>query len=542
MKVAAILLVMALHVPVAHATTATGGHYLDLSFADRAAWVISAAEPWWSTIDIRDMLNLFHPLVESRTGASAGASRKCTLPADWQPPFLLRFHAADNYFADPEKHTVGMLGTESYFDHRFKQVLIDDQVVWERDVIDDNMPTSPAEFEVDVTPYVAAGRPFTLSLRVVDKTSTLERNDRDVRFLGGTWYAQGDAKTEQPPRFHTAAWFADPVIGEAESVRGAPLVARPSEMAANARHEQRWPITSPSIPRRLPARLALVCPDTIPDPGYPITCGVPMSPGTFQEDQSVLLLGEDDRAIPTQSQVTGWWPDGSVRWLLLHAIVPAHSAHGQHIRLEFGKENPTADIAATSRLAISQVDNQWILDTGPLHVSFGSSPSNLLDSVRMGAGDTPALTDVRVHMTVQRESVAVPVVAITEQVHVVQQGPVSVCVESSGSLSIDTPSGQAVHLGRFTFRVHGYVGLPTLSTSLRIYNDARPEPFQRTVDDKPLEVIDLAVVGTLPGRVEGKVAFGSSDKVVHDTEGTVVELRQDTADHFAVSSDASKSG
>ena len=93
---------------------AAGGRYIDLSFSQRDAWVVSADAPWWSRVDSRDILNLFHPLVESRTGASASASRQCTIPADWQPPFVLRFHCADDYFADPATHTVGMLGTESF--------------------------------------------------------------------------------------------------------------------------------------------------------------------------------------------------------------------------------------------------------------------------------------------------------------------------------------------------------------------------------------------------------------------------------------------
>ena len=540
MKVAVMLLAIVLQIPAARLSAAAGEHYVDLSFSQRDAWTVSADDPWWSLIDIRNVLNLFHPLVESRTGALAGASRQCTIPADWQPPFLLRFHAADDYFADPEKHKVGMPGTESYFDHRFKQVLIDDQVVWDRDVIDDNMPTSQADFEVDITPYVTPGKPFRLSMRVLDKTSTLERNDRDVRFIGGTWYAQGDAKTEQPPRFHTAVWFADPVIGEAAAVRAAPAGVRPNEIAAQLRHEQRWPIPPPSKPLTLPTHLSLVCPDAIPAPGFPMTCGVPMPPGLCQKGQRVTLVGDDGKAVPVQSQATGWWPDGSVRWLLLDAIVPAHSANGEQFRAALSETDNTADVAATGRLAISEANHQVTIDTGPLHISLGSSPSTLLDSVRIGDSDSPALIDVRVRMTVKRESADAPVVAITEQTRIVQHGPISACVESSGSLMTDASLGSAVPLGRFTFRLSAYTGLPVLRTSIRIYNDTRPEPFQGSINDKPLEVTDLAVIGTVPGRVAGQVAFGSADGSVLQTEGAVVELRQDAADHFAVSADAAQ--
>ena len=52
-------------------------------------------------------------------------TREVTIPADWKPPFLLRFYCADDYFADAEKHKPGQLGTESFFEHRVKQALVE---------------------------------------------------------------------------------------------------------------------------------------------------------------------------------------------------------------------------------------------------------------------------------------------------------------------------------------------------------------------------------------------------------------------------------
>ena len=41
---------------------------ITLHFADREAWHTFADEPWWSLVDIRDMLNVFHPLTIPQTG------------------------------------------------------------------------------------------------------------------------------------------------------------------------------------------------------------------------------------------------------------------------------------------------------------------------------------------------------------------------------------------------------------------------------------------------------------------------------------------
>ena len=270
-------------------TTAAESRVLKPGFGDRDRWRIEADEPWWALVDIRDMLNLFHPFSVTATGSSAGASCELIIPAAWRPPFALRFYCADDYFADPDKHKPGQVGTESFFGHRFKQVLIDGDVVWERDVGDENTHGSQTVFLVDLTPHVTPGKPFALTCRVLDKLSTTERNDRDVWFIPGTWYAKGDGKTEQPPRFHTAVWFADPVLGERAAVEGAPAGRRPHEAVVEARHRARWPIPPPGEQMPVPVRLELVAPVPVPGSGFPVTCGIPMPPGMLTEPGAVRL-------------------------------------------------------------------------------------------------------------------------------------------------------------------------------------------------------------------------------------------------------------
>ncbi|MHB8866492.1 MAG: exo-rhamnogalacturonan lyase family protein, partial [Pirellulaceae bacterium] len=380
------------------------------------------------------------------------------------------------------------------------------------------------------------------SFRVLDKTSTHDRNDRDVRFVGGTWFAPGDGKREEPPRFHTAVWFADPVMGEAEAVRSAPAGVRPNETAATVRHQQRWPISprskSPSL--TFPVGLSLICPVALPAPGYPITCGVPVPPGLLQKDQGLGLVGSDGQAVPLQSQVTGWWPDGSVRWLLLEAIAPAQSAHGTQFHLALSAAENPASLPQAHGLTVAEAGDRITIDSGSLQVTLGGSSRLLLDDVQTGDRTQSALTDLRLRMTAKVGSVPAALVASRERTRIVARGPVSVCVESSGSLLTEAADGPAVHVGRFTFRLEAYAGLSTLRASIRFYNDSKPDPFEGRLEDAPLEVTDLALVGTLPGRSDGMVRFGSVDGSVIEFAGAAAELRQDSADHFAVTSGATE--
>ena len=108
--------------------------------------------------------------------------------------------------------------------------------------------------------------------------------------LAGYGYAPGDGRTEEPPRFHTAVWFADPVIGEQGAVEAFPSGKRPHEITVEERHNNRLPLVPRGQPMRSPARLRLVTPAAIPKCGFPITCGVPMPPGVLRDVNYIRLL------------------------------------------------------------------------------------------------------------------------------------------------------------------------------------------------------------------------------------------------------------
>ena len=377
-------------------------HRVDIPFVeDGGAWRVAAAEPWWALVDLRNMLNLFHPHVVSQAGALAGATTSLTIPADWQPPFALRVFCADDYFADPEGHRPGQPGTESFFGHRFKQVLIGDRVVWERDVTDENTMGSQTVFDVDITKHVRSGVPFTLALRVVDKTSTTERNERDVWFT----HPSGNDKTEEEPRFHTAVWFADVAVGERDAVTSAPPGRRPHEDAVSRRHRERWPLHPPGHPLPFPVDLELVAASDIAPPGFPITCGMPVPPGCLRDTDGVRLRGPNGDPVPVQAKPTGYWPDGSVRWFLLDAIAPPGTRAGDRFRLSLDGGGP----APQPVLTVRQQGTRVTLDTGAVVVDVGEDPSVLIEQIALPGVPGPVLSRVRPRMAVGAGDDSTPV-------------------------------------------------------------------------------------------------------------------------------------
>jgi len=136
----------------------------------------------------------------SQAGNYGQAETTVVVPANWRPPFALHFYVSADYVADDYRVPKGsLLGTECYIGHRFDQVLIDDKIVWQRDVGD----RGPSSIAVNITPYVHPGDSFRLAIRVVDKVGTDVVLPRDFKLIGPVEAAE---KPDDPRRFRTNVW------------------------------------------------------------------------------------------------------------------------------------------------------------------------------------------------------------------------------------------------------------------------------------------------------------------------------------------------
>src|SRR5205823_6596635 len=53
----------------------------------------------------------------------------------------------------------------------------------------------------------------------------------------------------------------------------------------------------------------------------PVTVGLPFAKGVLHTAESVCLLDAQDRPGPVQATALAYWPDGSVKWLLVDAVL-----------------------------------------------------------------------------------------------------------------------------------------------------------------------------------------------------------------------------
>src|SRR5438067_11525258 len=94
-----------------------------------------------------------------------------------------------------------------------------------------------------------------------------------------------------------------------------PAISPPSKRPPDARPED-W-----SLPLLLRAPIAAR--------EQPVTRGVPFPRGLLTDPAAVALFDDAGREVFVQTQALARWPDGSVRWLLLHFPIEQIAA-GDH--------------------------------------------------------------------------------------------------------------------------------------------------------------------------------------------------------------------
>lgn len=197
---------------------------------------------------------------------------------------------------------------------------------------------------------------------------------------------------------------------------------------------------------------------------WPISTGVPFSPGSLESPGHVRLLDPSGREVPCQTSVRSTWsPRGPVQWLGVD-FVPTLAAERQSYILEYGPDVQPQKLAASLRV---QEDEQRIaVDTGPLRFSVDRRSFDFI---------TEAVVDGKVVVNPTRRAGLSLVdheghryrAALDRQAQVVveEQGPVRVTIRATGwyvregsdgsTTSVELPTDR---LGLFTVRLSAFAG------------------------------------------------------------------------------------
>ncbi|UCH35220.1 MAG: glycoside hydrolase family 127 protein [Armatimonadota bacterium] len=495
-----------------------------LEVTDARSWAFTAQGEYEGRADRRALFIITHPWAAAGAGDFGMIEREAMIPADWKPPYRVRFYCADDYVNDEWRPKADdWLGGEGFGGHRFKQVLVNGQVVWESDVADAEGPQVQTRFEVDLTPYCQPGEPFRLALRVLDKVGTATKLPQDFHHIGST--EAHVEKADDPARFMTHVYWGDLALlrGRVSAEALARFERRPSEDVVERVHAERRPLRPFGTARRGPAKLTLEMADAIPPTGFPVTCGVPLPAGRVTELDHIALRDPAGRLVPLQAARLNRWADGSVRWALLDFIAPAGAA-AEPWRVHFGSKAGSAPTPAQV-VRVRRSAGRVRIDTGLVAIAMSGERGRLMDSIAFAGSRRRVAGPLTGEIVARREGGDVRYVPEVAGVAVKARGPVRATVEATGRFVARDDADDA--LGRFVFRLHAYAGQPFARVFLRIFNDT----------DETLRITRFGL--TLETRGEGAVWSGDCEPLA---PGDEVAITQETADRFTVTQGAQEVG
>ncbi len=184
----------------------------------------------------------------------------------------------------------------------------------------------------------------------------------------------------------------------------------------------------------------------------PCSVAVPFPCGMLG-DASRFVVHDGGRPIPTQCRVTAMWPDGSVKWLLVHFLADLPGNEEKDFECRWGQEPPPVP---AEPVAAETSGAEVVVRTGDLRVSLGAhEASGLLGGIRYrdlqvnGAEmEGPWVVSAR-----GERWTAAPGV---EGWRVIEAGPVRVVVETRGK----HVGGDRSEFLDFTARVYAFAGKP----------------------------------------------------------------------------------
>ncbi len=484
---------------------------ISLSF-DKTDWQFSSHGKYLLVEDPRGLRQVYHPWDVSSDGDFAALSTQVTVPADWQGPIYLNLYANDTYVTEgwdkvkPHwKHAYAAYHV--FAGHRFKQVLIGDQVIWEHDIGDGE---DFDYFSIDISKYVAAGQTFTLTLRVLDKVGSATRLPGDEFHLGiWSWTGLGDPQAES--KFYTRVFWGDVALSDGSPLRWEDNPARKDVQLKPVRLAAAEPVKLEA------GYLTLDCPTGLPEDGYPVTWGIPFGEGKVFDAAHVSLTDADGNPVPLQTQVLHKWPDGSIHWLLLDFEARQSNANRPYT-VSYGTS--VAAISPAGGLLVEESDEAITVDSGALSFVVPKKGQVLAKDFTLAGEDKPLGQELTGEVVARDGWKHDKFVATTAKATVETAGPQRVTILCYGRLTDD--GGKT--FGRFTCRICAYRGKPYVRIFYRIFNDT----------DVPAQLVEQFLLRLHTSLTDGEAVLGDQRLQTTAAETGRLVVRQHKCDAYEI--------
>lgn len=228
----------------------------------------------------------------------------------------------------------------------------------------------------------------------------------------------------------------------------------------------------------------------------PVTTGVPFAPGVLAKDVALALTDAAGKTVPLQTRVLQYWPDGSVKWVLLDFQASVEANQSAAFNLAAGPAK-----VATPPQAIKVRDNAdaLVVDTGSAEFALNKKKFDLFTAVKVDGkdvlGDKSGLviTDLA-----GKQRTGTSDLAEGYKLEVVESGPMRTVVRALGQMQ----ATEKLQIG-FTCWYHFYAG----SKNVRVFFTMRNLAGQAMTQTDQASVRDGNYhddIAKLPGNVEVK--------------------------------------
>lgn len=257
----------------------------------------------------------------------------------------------------------------------------------------------------------------------------------------------------------------------------------------------------------------------------PVRSGIPFPEGALTSSDQLRLLDNDGSEIQLQARPICYWPDRSIKWVLLDFQTDTLGRSEQGYSLEYGTEVSRRNFDTP----LVVMDNADIIavDTGRLKIVFDKS--KFAPFAHISLDGEAYISDSRVVVNGSDGKHYLSTNAPPDSISVEDSGPLHCVIRIEGNhISTDGSS-----LLRSIFRVNAYSGLPFVRVEHTFVNDNYEAPFtdidSMYIDihtsqgpNKELNLIqthdDRSIVNGVEGkeRLAGKISSGSVEVEVID--------------------------
>ncbi|OGV78482.1 MAG: hypothetical protein A3K19_18285 [Lentisphaerae bacterium RIFOXYB12_FULL_65_16] len=232
-----------------------------------------------------------------------------------------------------------------------------------------------------------------------------------------------------------------------------------------------------------------------------LSFGFPLPKGTLFDITRMRLL-DGGQEIPAQFTSTAFWPDDSLKWVLVDAAAPLSAKEQRDLAVEFGNEVQRA--APRALLQVRDEPNRITVVTGPVQVAIDKQHFNLLSGVWHDANSDGQFADTEqvlaaapdgVTLVDEQGKVFTMAAVPPETVKIELQGPERAVVRVAGAYAAADGTTYMRYLARLTFRA----GSPRVDVAVTHTNDYLKTEFT--------DITSLALPLNLPGGVKQATVY-----------------------------------